>query len=297
MLGNNLIRRIWFSFVLALGAHAAVAAQPSAFNFQGFLSDGGVPANGVYDLQFKLFNAIAGGSQVGATLDRPNTTLVNGIFSVRLDFGGVAFLTSGERFLEISLRAGGSPNAFVVLGARQQILSVPFAVRADWANVATQASEATNATNAQNAAALGGVAPAEYVRRNVPTAGDLKATGNLEIGGNAKQPNTAYGLPKAMLYVNGGVGAIYRCYNGVTGASTGNCGFSVIEAPGLLGVYKIDFGFDVSDRFVVVTAKYGAAQNLGANFRFFNSTTIDVFTFFSDVRPDTARADFMIVVY
>jgi hypothetical protein len=36
---------------------AAVGAQTTAFNYQGKLNDGGVAANGNYEMQFKLFDA------------------------------------------------------------------------------------------------------------------------------------------------------------------------------------------------------------------------------------------------
>jgi hypothetical protein len=71
----------------------------------------------------------------------------------------------------------------------------------------------------------------------------------------------------------------------------------VQEAQGLAGVYNIDFGFNVRNRFVILTAEYGATQNKGANFRFITDTRIDVWTFFTDERSNTARTNFMIIVY
>src|SRR5690606_6114271 len=125
-------------------------AQTTAFNFQGRLNDGGAAANGSYDLQFKLFNTIAGGTQIGATINRTNVQLINGVFSLPLDFGAAAF-TAGNRYLEIAVRPAGSPNAHVVLGARQQILAVPFAVQAANAQNAVSAAVAADAVNAVNA--------------------------------------------------------------------------------------------------------------------------------------------------
>ena len=37
----------------------------SGFTFQGRLTDGAAPANGVYDLTFTLYDALTGGAQVG----------------------------------------------------------------------------------------------------------------------------------------------------------------------------------------------------------------------------------------
>src|SRR5262245_22761416 len=73
--------------VIALGADA----QSTSFTYQGRLQDGGAPANGSYDFQFRLFDAPAAGSQVASTLVREDVTAVNGTFSVALDFGAAAF--------------------------------------------------------------------------------------------------------------------------------------------------------------------------------------------------------------
>jgi len=300
------VKTILISSVLVVLLSAVGRAQTTAFNFQGRLNDGTSPANGRYDLQFKLFDAITGGNQI-AVLDRTDLQLINGVFSTTLNFGAASF-NGGNRFIEISVRPNGSPNAYVVLGARQQILSVPYSVRAvnatnaDNATFAQDAVNAINSTNAtiattaQNSSSLGGVGSSEYLRRNIANSGDLQISGNLDIGGSAKQPAASLGFPKAMIYVSG-IGGVISCYNGVSGLSSGTCGFSVQEASGLVGVYNIDFGFNIFNRFIVLTAEYGATQNKGANFKFINNTRVDVWTFFTDLRSDTARANFMIIVY
>jgi len=43
-------------------------AQGTAFTYQGQLNNNGAVANGSYDLQFAIFNAAAGGSQIGSAL-------------------------------------------------------------------------------------------------------------------------------------------------------------------------------------------------------------------------------------
>lgn len=324
-----------FTIIFALSVFAQ--AQTTAFNFQGRLNDGSFPANGHYDLEFRLFDAIVGGNQIGSTISKPNLTLVNGVFSTPLDFGSTAF-DGSDRFIEISLRptSGGSnsPNAFVILGPRQQILSVPYTIRS---------LRATNADNADNADKLGGFIPSLYVRQdesqNVSVhdlgitgesaiAGNLKVNGNvaigtltidpsrklyvqgdakitgltflngdtvisgnsaidgtanvgggLYVGGNVKQSLTSYGLPKAMLKINGD-GTILYCYNSVTGTSSSNCGYTVDHFTS--GGYGIDFGFGTDASFVQVSVEYdrGNSDAFGANY----STSIyanhlDVFTF------------------
>jgi hypothetical protein len=227
-------------------------------------------------------DSITGGAQIGPILNRPNLTLVNGVFSTTLNFGAAAF-ESGNRFLEISVRPFNSTNAFVVLGARQQILSVPLSIRsttaanadnainaetaanaqnamnATNAANATNAQNATNATNAvlaQNSLALGGLAAQSYALLNSPNQGDviganLASNGALSVAGNTQQPRGSSGLMKAMLAVTAG-GTIVRCYNGVTGSTTVPCGF-VAENVSPTGHFRITFPFQVSDRFWLVT--------------------------------------------
>src|SRR5262244_1085985 len=81
-----------FSFLLCSAGLAI--AQTTAFTYQGRLVDNGNLANTSYDMQFKLFDALSGGNQIGATLtfdgtgSNPPAVLVsNGIFTVTLDFG------------------------------------------------------------------------------------------------------------------------------------------------------------------------------------------------------------------
>jgi len=290
---------------------ATFIAQPSAFNFQGRLNDGGVAANGNYDLRFRFYTAITGGTNLGQT-DRLNLPVINGVFSTTLDAGTSMFQTHASVFLEIAVRPAGSPNAFVVLGARQQLLAVPYAVRsitssnadnATNAANATTAATATNATTAQNALSLGGVSAAEYARINFTNPGELRTSGKLEVGGNAVQALTTNGLPKAMAYVDGVSGGIIRCYNGTTGQATGNCGFHSQVAPGLSGVYQINFNFDITARFVQVTTVHriaagGGIVNTGGDFDFLNNTTVSVFTFFTGNTSDTAPfINFMILLF
>lgn len=91
--------------VVLLGAFLfvpSVSAQTSVFTYQGKLNDGGVAANGSYDMQFKLFDALGGGNQIGTTLTITNVQATAGIFSVQLDFGANDF-SGADRFFAISI--------------------------------------------------------------------------------------------------------------------------------------------------------------------------------------------------
>ena len=312
----SILKRFFIISMFVAVTAVSAFAQGSGFNFQGRMNDGANPANGHYDLQFRLFDAVTGGNQINSIVSVPDTILVNGVFSVTLDFGASAFNNPNSVFIEIAVKLNGSPNAFTILGPRQQLTAVPFAVRAisaDSATSALNAFNAGNATNAQNAVnattatnalSLGGVAPAGWARLNVQNTGSLMLSGDVQMGGNATQPITSNGLVKAMIVVgNPSTPTIVRCYNGVTNSSSGNCGFSVIKAPGLDGVHKIDFGFDVSTRFVVVSAQYDNGSfgphtaNNGINYRFFNNTTVDVFTFSNSWADTTGTIAYTILLF
>src|SRR5215813_3380637 len=63
---------------LSLWLSATAVAQGTAFTYQGKLTDSGTLANGNYDFQFKLFDALAAGSQLGTTQTATNITVTNG---------------------------------------------------------------------------------------------------------------------------------------------------------------------------------------------------------------------------
>jgi hypothetical protein len=77
----------------------------------------------------------------------------------------------------------------------------------------------------------------------------IQPAGPINVQGNTTQNLGGYGLPKAMLYVNGD-GTIIRCYNGINGTSSGGCGISITKT--ISGHYSINFGFDVSNSFFSV---------------------------------------------
>jgi hypothetical protein len=304
-------------FALVVMTAIMTFAQGTGFNFQGRLNDGTTTANGRYDLQFRLYDAIAGGNQIGVVAGRPNTTLVNGVFSVTLDFGSTAFNNPNSIFIEIGVRPNASPNAYTILGPRQQLTVVPFAVRAanatnaDTAALATNAQNAVNANNAAtatNALNLGGVEAGNYLRLVTPNVGDLNISGNvvltgggnLTIRGHAQQSATSSGLVKAMLYVQQD-GTILRCYNGITNNSTATCGFTVGHTMST-GFYDVIFNFRVDDRFFALSARNPAvlATFVGANFSLDpgNPNTMYVKTFITNAGADFGNeANFMLIVY
>src|SRR5262245_50098386 len=78
--------------VLLLSANES-SAQTTLFSYQGKLTDAGNPANGTYDLQFRLFDTVivGTGAQQGPTITAPNWPVTAGIFTIALDFGANVF--------------------------------------------------------------------------------------------------------------------------------------------------------------------------------------------------------------
>ena len=117
---------LFTSFLLGASADAQ-STLSTAIPYQGQLSDGGNPANGQYDFEFKLFDAASAGAQIGSTNSKEDVQVNSGNFAVELDFGGSAFTGAG-RFLEIGVRAGNSTGAFTTLAPRRPLLAVPYAL-------------------------------------------------------------------------------------------------------------------------------------------------------------------------
>jgi hypothetical protein len=158
---SGLIRLYITIFIFALAAQY-LFAQTTAFNYQGKLTDGGTAANGNYLMQVKLFDALAGGTQIGATVSDVPVTVTNGTFNVSLDFGASAF-AGADRFLEISVKRLPA-DSYTLLTPRQPILSAPYSIKSKTADLAT------------NSAQLGGLDSTRFVQQD--------AVGNVSIGGN-----------------------------------------------------------------------------------------------------------------
>ena len=76
---------------LLLAMPAAGGTSETAFTYQGRLRDGGVPANGAYNIDFRLWNAAGGGAQVGATVSLLGHPVAAGLITAPLDFGPTPF--------------------------------------------------------------------------------------------------------------------------------------------------------------------------------------------------------------
>jgi N-acetylneuraminic acid mutarotase len=118
---------------LAMGLGLTIRLTPAApvgtaFTYQGRLSTGGNPANGVYDLTFALFDASIDGNGLGGSLTNSATVISNGLFAATLDFGSNVFNGAGL-WLQIGVRTN-SGGSFTLLNPRQMLTPAPYAITA-----------------------------------------------------------------------------------------------------------------------------------------------------------------------
>lgn len=142
--------------LLCVGA----SAQTTEFTYQGSMKDNSAPADGSYDFEFSLFDAVTGGSQLGSTVTRGGVSVANGVFNVSLDFGSQ--FPGSARFLEIRTRQTGT-GAYTTLNPRQPVTSAPYSVKS---------------LTAANAEQLGGVPSIGFLQL---TGGTI--TGSLSVNG------------------------------------------------------------------------------------------------------------------
>ena len=168
---------VTFSAVLTLLSSLVTAAPlGTAFTYQGRLADGGVPAQGLYDLRFVVFDAAQDGSGISGVLTNAATPVANGLFTVTLDFGSGVF-TGDARWLEIGVRTNGGA-AFAPLAPRQPLTPAPHALFAP--NAGTASSAATALGVANNAVTSPGIASGQVVK----SLNGLKDVVTLAAGAN-----------------------------------------------------------------------------------------------------------------
>lgn len=106
-------------FLFQMSALAQVA--PTAFTYQGQLKQNGQAADTTVPMQFRLFDAAIGGSQVGSTVTLPGVDVVEGLFTARLDFGAIA---SGTGSLWLEITVGG-----FVMSPREEVTASPYSLQ------------------------------------------------------------------------------------------------------------------------------------------------------------------------
>src|SRR5215471_5246493 len=240
-----------------------VNAQSTIFNYQGSLQD--PIANGNYDLQFTLWDALTGGTQqpqpIPLTVSRPGVAVAGGAFTVQLDFGATAW-PGADRFLEISFRPVGNAT-FTTLSPRQPITSVPYAIRTLSATSADNLStacvgcvqdgqisslgaskivgtvaNADTANSATNATQLGGLAASQYVVTTDSRMSDARNPlpgSNNYIQSNPASPQSASSFDVWNGHFSGTVRIEGNGIGRTPSLSLSSNGFFEVDAPSIHG--------------------------------------------------------------
>jgi hypothetical protein len=189
----SIILSLLFCLMLCVTAFA----QTTTFTYQGRLTDGAVPANGTYEMQFSLFNGLTGPAQIGSTITDTNVSVTNGIFTKQLTFAATNAFDGNARWLEIAVRKPGDPS-YIILAPRQQITSSPYSIR----TLSSAASDSLSATcigcvqdaqiNSVSGSKVSGAVASATLAGSATTAGNVTGVVGIANGGtNASNITTA----------------------------------------------------------------------------------------------------------
>lgn len=185
MISQRLLAALFTAVFLCVSA----VAQTTAFSYQGSLRDGPNPANGNYDFEFRLFDALAGGAQQGAALQSLNVAVANGVFTVSLDFGA-AVLPGADRFLDIAVRTAGG-GTFSPLAPRTKINSEPYSIKS--LNAASANSLSASCVGCVTAAQIGSVS-GSTVTGTIPIASVPAGSGNYIQNTTSPQSSSDFSI-------------------------------------------------------------------------------------------------------
>ncbi len=190
------------------------AASPlgTTFTYQGQLKRQGSPYEGICDLQFSLWDQLAGGSQQGNFLLAVGVQVAAGQFTVRLDFGNL--FTGDARWLETAVKCSGD-GEYTILVPRQPLDAVPYAL---------------------------GLRPGAQAKGSLAgTAGIMRATnsgqGAALVGLATSDKGVTYGVLGNAFSPDG-----YAVWGYADGGATGVRGASAAGGPGVSGTSATGWG-------------------------------------------------------
>lgn len=100
---------------------AAAQGAPTSITYQGRLEQNGAGVTGSLPMAFRLYDAAAGGNQVGATISLGSVDVSGGVFTQALDFGAV---DAGNTALWLEVTVDG-----FVMSPRQAVTASPYSLQ------------------------------------------------------------------------------------------------------------------------------------------------------------------------
>jgi hypothetical protein len=251
---------------LATGLHFSARAQGTAFTYQGRLTDNGTLANGIYDLQFTIYDLASNGNQVGPIRTNTATGVTNGLFTVTLDFGNA--FSGADRFLEIAARTNGG-GGFVALTPRQPLTASPYAIFAGTASNVVSGSAVKSLNTLKDDITL-----AAGTNVIITPSGNTLTIASAGAGGsgiwNLNGATTYYNAGSVGIGTNNPALGARLEVNGVTKVDGGGSGgYEYFHTPNgesgmsIIGVNRADLRFDGSS--VKLLAGFGAGSMPSAN--------------------------------
>ena len=182
----NVVAVVVSCLVIAAPAMGQPYAMGTAFTYQGHLVRSGAPVTDACSLEFSLWDAFSGGSQVGSTL-AVNTAVIDGMFTATLDFGSGAF-NGDARWLEIVVQCPGDPDP-VTLSPLQALTPTPYAIFAQ--NVAgSGAGNTLDQAYDQGGPGVGRTITADAGSVHIAGLDGLSVDANIRAGGTVGSGNS-----------------------------------------------------------------------------------------------------------